>query len=450
MATETSAVDVKVPDIGDFDSVPVIEIHVAVGDVINEEDPLITLESDKATMDIPSPVTGTVREVRVQVGDQVSEGSDILLIAEGDGAEGPPSVLDQQEPKEAAQRPEEVSASAPASSSARQAAATPSAPVGSTDVAAGPAGPADMDVSGAHAGPSVRRLAREFGIDLGQVQGSGPKGRITRDDLLGTLRGPATGSGAAPAAAAAPTSGIPEIPAQDFSKFGETETVALGRIKKLSGPHLHRSWLNVPHVTHSDEADITEIDAYRKELDTAAKAEGYRVTLLAFLMKAAVSALRAFPEVNASLSPDKGSLILKRYYNIGIAVDTPGGLVVPVVTAVDRKGVTELSKNLGELSAKARDGKLSAAEMSGGTFTISSLGGIGGTGFTPIVNAPELAILGVVRSKMAPVWDGESFVPRMMLPLSLSYDHRVIDGALAARFTRHLCSLLEDLRKMVL
>jgi pyruvate dehydrogenase E2 component (dihydrolipoamide acetyltransferase) len=301
-----------------------------------------------------------------------------------------------------------------------------------------------------HAGPSVRRLARELGIDLGQVQGSGPKGRITRDDLLGTLRGPATGNGGAPAAAAAPTSGIPDIPAQDFSKFGETETVALGRIKKLSGPHLHRSWLNVPHVTHSDEADITEIDAYRKELDTAAKAEGYRVTLLAFLMKAAVSALRAFPEVNASLSPDKGSLILKRYYNIGIAVDTPGGLVVPVVTDVDRKGVTELSKNLGELSVKARDGKLSAAEMSGGTFTISSLGGIGGTGFTPIVNAPELAILGVVRSKMAPVWDGESFVPRMMLPLSLSYDHRVIDGALAARFTRHLCSLLEDVRKLVL
>jgi pyruvate dehydrogenase E2 component (dihydrolipoamide acetyltransferase) len=301
-----------------------------------------------------------------------------------------------------------------------------------------------------HAGPSVRRLARELGIDLGQVRGSGPKGRITRDDLLGTIRGPATGDGAAPAAAAAPTSGIPEIPAQDFSKFGETETVALGRIKKLSGPHLYRSWLNVPHVTHSDEADITEIDAYRKELDTAAKAEGYRVTLLAFLMKAAVSALRAFPEVNASLSPDKGSLILKRYYNIGIAVDTPGGLVVPVVTDVDRKGVIELSKNLGELSGKARDGKLSAAEMSGGTFTISSLGGIGGTGFTPIVNAPELAILGVVRSKMAPVWDGESFVPRMMLPLSLSYDHRVIDGAMAARFTRHLCSLLEDLRKLVL
>jgi pyruvate dehydrogenase E2 component (dihydrolipoamide acetyltransferase) len=298
-----------------------------------------------------------------------------------------------------------------------------------------------------HAGPSVRRLARELGVDLATVRGTGEKGRITKEDLLGTLKGPAAPA-AAPAAAAG--TGIPEVPPQDFSKFGPVETQPLPRIKKISGPFLQRSWLNVPHVTHNDEADITELDAYRKELDTAAKAEGYRVTLLAFLMKAAVSTLREFPEVNSSLSPGKDSLILKSYYHIGIAVDTPGGLVVPVIRDVDRKGVTVLSKELGEVSTRARDGKLSPADMSGGSFTISSLGGIGGTAFTPIVNAPEVAILGVVRSKLSPVWNGSEFVPRLMLPLSLSYDHRVIDGALAARFTRHLCQLLEDMRRLIL
>jgi pyruvate dehydrogenase E2 component (dihydrolipoamide acetyltransferase) len=295
----------------------------------------------------------------------------------------------------------------------------------------------------------VRRLARELGLDLNTVDGAGEKGRITKDDLLAAVRGPAQPAPAAPAAAAT-GAGIPAIPAQDFSKFGPTETVPLPRIKKLSGPFLHRSWLNVPHVTHNDEADITELDGYRRELDAAAKAEGYRVTLLAFLMKAAVSALRQFPEVNSSLSPSKDSLILKRYYHIGIAVDTPGGLVVPVIRDVGAKGITELSKELGAISQKARDGKLSPADMSGGTFTISSLGGIGGTSFTPIVNAPEVAILGVVRSLMSPVWDGEAFVPRLMLPVSLSYDHRVIDGALAARFTRQLCNVLEDVRRLLL
>jgi pyruvate dehydrogenase E2 component (dihydrolipoamide acetyltransferase) len=298
----------------------------------------------------------------------------------------------------------------------------------------------------AHAGPSVRRLARELGVDLATIRGTGEKGRITKEDLLGTLRGPAAPA-PAPAAAGA---GIPEIPPQDFSRFGPIETQPLPRIKKISGPFLHRSWLNVPHVTHNDEADITELDAYRKELDTAAKAEGYRVTLLAFLMKAAVSTLQAFPEVNSSLSPEKDALILKSYYHIGIAVDTPGGLVVPVIRDVDRKGVTALSKELGEVSKRARDGKLTPDDMSGGSFTISSLGGIGGTAFTPIVNAPEVAILGVVRAKTAPVWNGDSFVPRLMLPVSVSYDHRVIDGALAARFTRHLCHLLEDVRRLVL
>jgi pyruvate dehydrogenase E2 component (dihydrolipoamide acetyltransferase) len=280
------------------------------------------------------------------------------------------------------------------------------------------------------------------------VDPTGAKGRITKEDLLGYLRGPTTVQPAPAATAVA--AGIPEIPAQDFSKFGPIETRALPRIKKLSGPHLHRSWLNVPHVTHNDEADITEIDRYRKELDTAAKADGYRVTLLAFLIKASVSGLKAFSEFNSSLSPEKDSLILKRYYNIGVAVDTPDGLVVPVLKDVDRKGITELSKELGEISKKARDGKLSAADMQGGTFTISSLGGIGGSSFTPIVNAPEVAILGVVRSRMAPLWNGESFQPRLMLPISLSYDHRVIDGALAARFARYLCGVLEDIRRLVL
>ena len=295
-----------------------------------------------------------------------------------------------------------------------------------------------------HAGPGVRRLARELGLDLTAVSGSGPKGRITKEDLLAGVRGPA----AAPAAAQG--AGIPEIPAQDFSKFGPVEIRPLSRIQRLSGPQLHRSWLNIPHVTHDDEADITDLDAYRKELDTAAKAEGYRVTLLAFLMKASVSALREFPKFNSSLTPEKDALIYKSYYHIGVAVDTPDGLVVPVIRDVDRKGIREISQELGAVSAKARDGKLGMADLQGGSFTISSLGGIGGTGFTPIVNAPEVAILGVVRSKTAPVWDGTAFVPRLMLPVSLSYDHRVIDGALAARFARHLCHLLEDIRRLVL
>ena len=311
---------------------------------------------------------------------------------------------------------------------------------------------ASADTGLVHASPSVRRLARELEVDLAKVKGSGEKGRVTKDDVKAFLRGPA----AAPAgAAAAPVGGmgIPEIPAQDFSKFGPIETKPMARIKRISGPFLHRAWLNIPHVTHGDEADITELDAYRKQLDDAAKADKkspYRVSLLPFLMKASVSALRAFPEFNSSLSPEKDSLIYKKYYNVGIAVDTPEGLVVPVVKDVDRKGIVELSRELASTSGKARDGKLGPADMQGGTFTISSLGGIGGTDFTPIVNAPEVAILGVVRSKMSPVWDGKAFQPRLMQPLYVSYDHRVIDGALAARFTRHLCHVLEDVRRLVL
>jgi len=423
----TAPTEVKVPDIGDFGVVPITEVHVSAGDQVNAEDPLVTLESDKATMDIPAPIGGSVAEVLVKVGDVVSVGSPILLLTPGDGAVStPPSLVEQQEP-------------APASAPAAPPAPAPSAPA-----AAPTAGGVDTP-AGIHAGPSVRRTARELGVDLAAVTPTGPKGRITKDDLLGFLKGPAQ-----PAAAVG--AGIPEIPAQDFSTFGPIHTAPLPRIKKVSGPFLHRSWLNVPHVTHNDEADITDLDRYRKELDTAAKNDPnpYRVTLLAFLVKACVAALKKFPEFNSSLSPEKDALILKHFYNIGIAVDTPGGLVVPVVKDADRKGIVELSREFMSISATARDGKLGPADLAGGTFTISSLGGIGGTSFTPIVNAPEVAILGVVRSKLSPVWNGTEFTARNMLPLSLSYDHRVIDGALAARFARHLCYLLEDDRRLLL
>ena len=429
----TAATEVKVPDIGDFKDVPIIDIHVKVGDAINAEDPLITLESDKATLDVPAPSAGTIRQVLVKVGDRVSEGTPILLLAgnEEGAMQQPTSLLSQQEPATAA-APPPTPAAAPT-----PAATAPAVSVG-----------AQTDFSGVHAGPSVRRIAREMGVDLTKLTGTGEKGRISKDDIMAFLRGPAPAPAGAPAAVAG--AGIPEIPAQDFSKFGPIETKPLSRIKRLSGPFLHRSWLNVPHVTHNDEADITETDAYRKELDTAGKEKGYRVTLLAFLIKASVSALKQHPEFNASLSPEKDALIYKRYYNIGVAVDTPDGLVVPVVKDADRKGILEISQELGAISKKARDGKLSPTDMAGGSFTISSLGGIGGTAFTPIVNAPEVAILGVVRSKMAPVWDGNEFKPRLMLPLCVSYDHRVIDGALAARFTRNLCHVLEDVRRIML
>ena len=418
--------EVKVPDIGDFKDVEIVEVIAKAGDEVQEEDPLITLESDKASMEVPAPFAGKVAEIKVKAGDRVSEGDLILLMEAGEVASPvqPPSPEGVQESDaEPLEAPEEGAAPPPA--------APPKAD-----------GEA-RDFTGVHASPSVRRLARELEVDLAGIKGSGEKGRITKDDVKAHLKG---GAATAPAAGA----GVPEIPAVDFSKFGEIETVPLSRIKKISGPHLHRAWLNVPQVTQADEADITGLEAYRKELDAAAREQGYRVTLLAFLIKAAVSALRKYPDVNASLAPDKENLILKRYVHIGIAVDTPGGLVVPVLRDVDKKGVDQLSRELGELSKKARDGKLASAELQGSSFTISSLGGIGGTGFTPLVNAPEVAILGVVRAKMAPVWDGSAFVPRLMLPVALSYDHRVVDGALAARFTRHLCHVLEDVRRLVL
>jgi pyruvate dehydrogenase E2 component (dihydrolipoamide acetyltransferase) len=420
------AMEITVPDIGDFKDVPIVEIHVKPGDPVNAEDALMTLESDKATMEVPAPSSGTVDKLLVQVGDRVGQGTPILLLRPDDGAvTQPPSLLPQQDPPPA-----------------------PPAKAVDPPVPAPPAVAPQPLPGDVHASPSVRRVSRELGVDLTKLRGTGEKGRITKDDVLNFLKGPAT----APAAAAPAMqgAGIPEIPAQDFSRFGPIETKPLVRIKRLSGPHLHRAWLNIPHVTHNDDADITELEAFRRELDTAGKEQGYRVTLLAFLMKASVLALKQHPELNSSLSPEKDALILKRYYHIGVAADTPDGLVVPVIRDVDRKGIVELSRELGAASKRAREGKLSPSDMQGASFTISSLGGIGGTSFTPIVNAPEVAILGVVRSKMSPVWNGESFVPRLMLPLSLSYDHRVVDGALAARFVRQLCHVLEDVRRLVL
>jgi pyruvate dehydrogenase E2 component (dihydrolipoamide acetyltransferase) len=429
-------VDVKVPDIGDYKDVPIIEILVKPGDVVKADASLVTLESDKATMDVPAPSAGTVREILAKVGDKVAMGALILRMeAEGDVAAPAPKV-------------ESV---APAA--AGTAAPTPAAPPTPTPAplatpaegAPGKAGPALADFSGVNAGPAVRRLARELDLDLNTVRGTGEKGRITREDVKAALAGASSSGGSG--------GGLPEVPVVDFAKFGPIETKPLSRIKRISGPRLHASWVNIPHVTHCDDADITEIDAFRKSLDDEAKADKkapYRVSLLPLLMKASVAALKAFPIFNASLTPAKDALVLKNYWHIGVAVDTPDGLVVAVLRDVDKKGVVELARELGALSAKAREGKLSPAEMQGASFTISSLGGIGGTAFTPIVNAPEVAILGVVRSKMAPVWDGKAFMPRLMLPLCLSYDHRVIDGAAAARFTRHLIGIIEDMRRVLL
>lgn len=414
-----STVEIKVPDIGDFADVPVIEVLVTAGSEVRAEDPLITLETDKATMEIPSPVDGSLVSISVAVGDPVSQGS-VIAIAEVTGAAKPEPAAEPTQP------------------------VAPAPVVPDEPVAAPAAGPVTVSANcSVRATPLVRRLASELDVDLAGMASSGPKGRITKQDLLSHYE-----DSLAPAGATTSGAGIPPMPEVDHSKFGPVRTVPLSRIKRLSGSHLHRSWLNVPHVTHADEADITDLDAYRRDLDAAAKAEGYRVTLLSFLLKGSAAALRKYPELNSSLAGE--NLVLKDYVNIGVAVDTPDGLVVPVVKDVDRKGIGELSRDLGELSAKAREGKLSAPDMQGATFTISSLGGIGGTHFTPIVNAPDVAILGVVRSKMAPVWNGQSFVPRLMLPLCLSYDHRVIDGALAARFTAHLAHLTEDVRRLTL
>jgi pyruvate dehydrogenase E2 component (dihydrolipoamide acetyltransferase) len=434
-SAKTAPIEITIPDIGDFTDVPVIEILVKVGDTVEAEQPIVTLESDKASMDVPSPAAGKITEIVVKVGDKVSMGVPVAKLDAG----GQPAQVSADQEDEAEAKEEEDAAEAPDTS-----------PVAPRDLPPRPpkagSGPALPDFSGVFAGPAVRRLARELGLDLNQIKGTGEKGRITREDLKAALSkgaaAPAGGGGA-----------LPSVPQVDFAKFGPIETLPLSRIKKISGPRLHASWVNIPHVTHTDEADITDLDAFRKALDEDAKkdkSKPYRVSLLPLLMRAAVSTLKAFPTFNAALAPAGDSLILRRYWHTGVAVDTPDGLVVAVIKDVDQKGVIDLSRELGALSEKARAGKLAPAEMQGATFTISSLGGIGGTAFTPIVNAPEVAILGVVRSKMAPVWDGTAFQPRLMLPLCLSYDHRVVDGAAAARFMRHLAGLLEDMRRIIL
>ena len=431
MSAASGAVSVEVPDIGDFEDVPIIEILVSSGDTVAVDDPLVTLESDKATMDVPAPVAGTVGELLVNIGDKVSQGTKLLMLSpSGDGG-GAPAETKAADPAQSAVQAEEQAA--------------PSSP----PPAAAPAPPSSEGNGGGpvYASPAVRRVARELGVDLHRVSGSGRKGRITKEDVQSFVdRGPAAPS-AAPAAGG-PGLDLPPWPSVDFTKFGEVERVQRSRIQRISGPVLARNWVMIPHVTHNDEADITDLEAWRKQLNDELSRDGTKVTMVSFLVVASVATLKAFPAFNASLDGD--DLILKRYYNIGFAADTPGGLVVPVIKNADQKGLLEIARELTELSGKAREGKLMPGDMQGASFTISSLGGIGGTSFTPIINAPEVAILGATRSAIKPVWNGSEFVPRLMVPLSLSYDHRVIDGAAAARFMVHLVKVLSDLKRALL
>jgi pyruvate dehydrogenase E2 component (dihydrolipoamide acetyltransferase) len=429
-----------VPDIGDFKDIPVIEISVKVGDKVEKEQSLITLESDKATMDVPSPEAGTVKELKVKVGDNVSEGTLILLLEGGAGGAAAPS------PAPAPAAPKEVPSDAPV-----KAAPAKEAPSALAQAPAIPAGEGSR--SSSHASPSVRKFARELGVDVSRVKGSGPKGRITQQDVTSFVKGVMSGQGAAPAAAAAAGGGGGELgllpwPKIDFTKFGPVDPKPLSRIKKISGANLHRNWVMIPHVTNNDEADITELEELRVKLNKEHEKAGVKFTMLAFVIKAVVSALKKFPDFNASLDGD--TLVFKQYYNIGFAADTPNGLVVPVIRDADKKGLVDIAKEMADLSKLARDGKLKPDQMQGGCFSISSLGGIGGTHFTPIINAPEVAILGLSRGYQKPVWDGKQFVPRLTLPMSLSYDHRVIDGAAAARFNAYLSAILGDFRRVIL
>ncbi len=433
--------EISIPDIGEFKDVPILEILVSKGDTVEKEQSLITLESDKATMEIPASDAGIVQAIQVNVGDKVSNGTVILTMEVGD-------TVQTSTPSEPATPVQAVAPPplnlAPASSASvrkdmRRPQNLPPRPVE-------PVKPQGYEKP--YAGPAVRHLARELGVDLLQVKGSGRNSRILKDDVQDFVKQVMT-EGVAPSMAGCGM-GIPDIPEIDFTPFGDIETRPLSRIKKLSGAHLHRSWLNIPHVTQFDEADISELEIFRKDLAAEAQKRNVKITLLTFLLKANAAALREFPDFNASLDSRKENLIVKKYCHIGVAVETQNGLVVPVIRDVDKKGLFEIAANLGELSQKARDGKLSPAEMQGGCFTITSLGGIGGTAFTPVINAPEVAILGVSRSKMQPVYQAGEFVPRLMLPLSLSYDHRVIDGAAAVRFTQYLSFILSDVRRLLL
>ena len=466
--------DVTVPDIGDFKDVEIIEIAVSAGDQVNAEDPLITLESDKASMEVPSPVSGTVVELKVAVGDRVSEGTLIASVEVGEASvPEPPSPEGHQESDQGPREAREAGAEAggrgsgaeggsgqartdrPGGSGSRRGQWSPSPQRRGATRAPTPGRPSTRGASPRRT--PARRSAASPASSAPTSAGSrasGPKGRILKEDVQAFVKGALAKPQETPApAAAAPAGGglaIPEMPEIDFSQFGPTETRPLSKIKRLSGAGLHRNWVTIPHVTHQEEADITELEAFRKELGEEAKAQGVRLTMISFLLKAAVAALRKFPEFNASLDKSKENLILKSYFHVGVAVDTPEGLVVPVIRDVDRKGIFELARELGEVSEKARARKLKAEALQGGCFTISSLGGIGGVGFTPIINAPEVAILGVTRSRMQPVYQGGEFVPRLILPLSLSYDHRVIDGAGAARFAAYLAFILGDVRRLVL
>jgi pyruvate dehydrogenase E2 component (dihydrolipoamide acetyltransferase) len=436
VATASQVIEIAVPDIGEDGEVDVIDVLVSVGDVIEEEDGLITLETDKATMDVPSTHAGTVKEVFINNGDKVKQGSLVIKLETAGGAA--PVVAPPMAPVTVAPAPTVAATTKPTASP------VPHHPqVGS------------VNKGTIYTSPSIRRLAREFGVDLTVVKGSGRKGRILKEDVQSyvkyELSRPKANAGSSVASG---EGGLQVVSAKviDFSKFGEIETKALTRIQKISGPFLHRNWVTIPHVTQFDEADITNVEAFRKEQNVVCEKQklGFKITPLVFILKAAADALRTFPAFNSSLSEDGESLILKKYIHIGVAVDTPNGLVVPVVRDVDQKGIHQLSRELLEISMKARDGKLKATDMQGGCFTISSLGGIGGTAFTPIVNAPEVAILGVSKSEMKPKWNGKDFEPKLMLPLSMSYDHRVIDGALAARFTVHLAGVMSDIRKLIL
>ncbi len=422
-------IELKVPDIGDFDEVEIIEVLVSVGDAVAKNQDIITLESDKAAMEIPSSFAGVIKEVKVAVGEKVKQGSVIALL----------EASDSSQPAAPAVEVKEVAKATPAP--AVEVAAEPEL------VEIIPFAPDNKSaVKQAHASPSVRQFARELGVTLSSVNGTGEKGRITKEDVQNFVKQKVN----APAISANTGSGIPPVPVINFEKFGEVETKELPRIKKISGKHLHACWLNIPHVTQFDDADITELEEFRKANKDMAAKQGVNLTPLVFIMKAVVASLKMFPELNSSLSEDKESLIIKKYYNIGVAVDTPNGLMVPVIKDVDKKGFLEIAGELGEISARARDGALTAKDLQGGTFSISSLGGIGGSFFTPIVNAPEVAILGVGRHKMQPVWNGKEFEPRLILPLSVSYDHRVVDGAMGARFTTALNHMLSDIRKVLL
>ncbi|WP_425340666.1 dihydrolipoyllysine-residue acetyltransferase [Caldimonas aquatica] len=454
-------VEVQVPDIGDFKDVAVIEVLVQPGDTVKAEQSLITVESDKASMEIPSSHAGVIKELKVKVGDKVSQGSAIAVLEAAQGVAAPPPA------GEARPAPASQPAAAPPSAAAAAPEPAPAAHAGAElasqpverippTAALPPHEPAAPKGRLPHASPSVRKLARELGVPLEEVQGTGPKGRITQEDVQGFVKKVMAGevqtqAQKAKAPAQAGGGALPGLlpwPQVDFAKFGPIERKDLSRIKKISGANLHRNWVMIPHVTNHEDADITELEAFRVQLNKENEKSGVKVTMLAFLIKACVAALKKFPEFNASL--DGEQLVLKQYYHIGFAADTPNGLVVPVIKDADKKGVLQIAKETAELAAKAREGKLSPADMSGGCFSISSLGGIGGTYFTPIINAPEVAILGVCKSAMKPVWDGTQFVPRLMLPLSLSWDHRVIDGASAARFNAYLASVLADFRRVML